>query len=493
MRNIFAGLITVFMLTSITGCGSRIDAFYETLDYALSNDNDVTLSQSELEALTYPANYARVNDGPRVVVGLGFDLHGDYHWLSQSGQALITRNGRIVKTEGLEHDIELLTNQSETDPLECLTGRSSGCKLQWHAKWQLGEGLLSNTIDIASGFRLVSERTLTLPSGEEVNVEHWEEVFSLGDERIVNTFDIDKETRRVVRSSQQIGQDNSAITLSMSELKPYQKDLRTAECEQSKTSDEKHLESSATDSLDNKVQVSVKVYKGTGDVASFRFGYQSPQRLTTVYQDALERLTSKERSLVLHNYSRIGTQALQQALDKRKQSVAQQLSQIRDSMRRTKRYELERAVNEIRNQLLSAPLFATYQRGFEWGRAHIKPQLNPLVSAEQGELLIHLYTEVPPKVTFGIDSQQSEKMWLMAPNGDIASQPTALFNRELSSYCYAFERLRPLSMNDSKRCVTDNGSLNNRLVGLSKAVINSEQLTQELAKLLSFYSVIEHD
>jgi hypothetical protein len=75
----------------------------------------VTLEQAASEP--YASLGVRIGDGSQMMIVLATDAGGDLLWTSKAKIAITTRNGRIVRTAGLPHNLDWITFNGRDDPL----------------------------------------------------------------------------------------------------------------------------------------------------------------------------------------------------------------------------------------------------------------------------------------------------------------------------------------------------------------------------------------
>lgn len=215
-------LITLLLVA----CGSRIDAVSDTIKYAAFGNADITLTKAQIAEKKYPLQYLTLEDQARIVLGLGFDDKGRYKWLSQSQEVLVTQNGRVVQTQGLEKDLEWVSNLAE-DPLACITKGNQNCATSWSAKVQVGNDLNATTEVVESHFKKTGQENLQMPDGTKLQTQLWSEKVVLPTGKTwTNTYWVEIETNRVVKSDQRISTQFPRARLE--EVKPYARDLETA-------------------------------------------------------------------------------------------------------------------------------------------------------------------------------------------------------------------------------------------------------------------------
>ncbi|ELA8134583.1 YjbF family lipoprotein [Vibrio parahaemolyticus] len=101
-------LIALPLLSSILGCTQKFNDVSATVQEAYGNYIDVELTPEEIEAVPYASAYLKICDQKQVFVVLAFaeqnPLTGNTQlkWVSADKAMVITENGHIVKTIGLQ-------------------------------------------------------------------------------------------------------------------------------------------------------------------------------------------------------------------------------------------------------------------------------------------------------------------------------------------------------------------------------------------------------
>ncbi|HCH1499072.1 TPA: YjbF family lipoprotein [Vibrio parahaemolyticus] len=102
-------LIALPLLSSIFGCTQKFNDVSATVQEAYGNYIDVELTPEEIEAVPYASAYLKIGDQKQVFVVLAFaeqnPLTGNTQlkWVSADKAMVVTENGHIVKTIGLQN------------------------------------------------------------------------------------------------------------------------------------------------------------------------------------------------------------------------------------------------------------------------------------------------------------------------------------------------------------------------------------------------------
>jgi hypothetical protein len=87
--------------------------FYKILQQSLKGSfGKLRVTPEQAAAIPYASMGYRENGGNESILILGTDTNGEQLWTSQLKVVIVTRDGRIVRTLGLEHDLSGLTARS---------------------------------------------------------------------------------------------------------------------------------------------------------------------------------------------------------------------------------------------------------------------------------------------------------------------------------------------------------------------------------------------
>ncbi|EAQ67260.1 putative regulator [Marinomonas sp. MED121] len=110
-------LITFLMLS---GCSQKFEDTFSTINTSINGYLDVDLSDSQLEKLQYDSVYVKINNGKQILMILALIENNketgqeQLKWVSADKVMLITENGRIVKTLGLNHNLVDLRKENSS-------------------------------------------------------------------------------------------------------------------------------------------------------------------------------------------------------------------------------------------------------------------------------------------------------------------------------------------------------------------------------------------
>lgn len=99
----------IFTLIFITSCGYvSFNQIRPSLELALFGADDININQEYIDAKSY--SFAKVKIGRTAVAILSLASIEDevFLWKSSNGIRIYTYHGKIIKTEGLNHDYEMI-------------------------------------------------------------------------------------------------------------------------------------------------------------------------------------------------------------------------------------------------------------------------------------------------------------------------------------------------------------------------------------------------
>lgn len=200
----------------LQACTQTQKGLEQTVMLAVNGPDDVTVTDDQVANLPYASLYARINEGPRIFVVLGYDEHAQQKWITQDKAMLVMQHGRLVKTLGLVNNLDDVSNLAQdplADPLHLQNDASWTRIVQWHEKAQV------RAASATSRFQRGDDAVLDI-AGERVPCRVWIETVrmeSLGAEW-QNTFWIDNRDGTVLQAHQMLAAD--AFPVNTTILKP---------------------------------------------------------------------------------------------------------------------------------------------------------------------------------------------------------------------------------------------------------------------------------
>jgi len=200
----------------LQACTQTQKGLEQTVIMAIEGPKDVTVTPQEIDALPYASLYARINDGPRIFVVLGYNENGQQKWITRDQSMLVTAHGRLIKTLGLPDNLMNVSNLQQ-DPLAKGLSLTNGQHWTRIVQWT-GQGKFQSAT-VSSTFERGDDEVLTI-AGNRIPCRVWHEALridSLGREW-QNTFWIDNSSGQVVQSRQMLAADTFPVEITI--LKP---------------------------------------------------------------------------------------------------------------------------------------------------------------------------------------------------------------------------------------------------------------------------------
>ncbi|WP_038158416.1 YjbF family lipoprotein [Trabulsiella guamensis] len=189
--------IIILLCLLLQACSASTKGLGQSLWDSLFGTPGVQLTDDDIRNMPYASQYMQLNGGPQLFVVLAFSENGQLKWVTQDQATLVTRHGRIIKTQ-LGGDNLLEVNNLQADPLtkpqQIVDGTSWTRTMGWTEHKQV------RYATARSEFHWEGTDTLTL-AGEETQVRVLEETVSTDQARWRNRYWIDDEGQ--IRQSEQ--------------------------------------------------------------------------------------------------------------------------------------------------------------------------------------------------------------------------------------------------------------------------------------------------
>lgn len=195
-------LLIPTLLLSLSACTAVTSEVRATIDYAFKDAENAELSQEKIDSFPYTSLYARWADSPRSLIVLGFvNNPDDWHFITAQNETLVLRNGRVIRTQGLNENLLAVSNL-QNDPLRCLVTNPTNCNTQWQRQYDIERKQAVVSRAVTSSFSVQNKTTLDLPIGP-VETTHVVETgeFTLRGDSFVNEFWLEDDGH-VVKSKQ---------------------------------------------------------------------------------------------------------------------------------------------------------------------------------------------------------------------------------------------------------------------------------------------------
>ncbi|MFW0767354.1 YjbF family lipoprotein [Trabulsiella odontotermitis] len=194
--------IIILLCLLLQACSASTKGLGQSLWDSLFGTPGVQLTDDDIQNMPYASQYMQLNGGPQLFVVLAFSENGQQKWVTQDQATIVTRHGRIIKTQ-LGGDNLLEVNNLQDDPLtkpnQIVDGASWTRTMGWTEHKQV------RYATARSEFRWEGTDTLTL-AGESTQVRVLEETVSTDQTHWRNRYWIDDEGQ-IRQSEQYLGEN----------------------------------------------------------------------------------------------------------------------------------------------------------------------------------------------------------------------------------------------------------------------------------------------
>ncbi|WP_165872675.1 YjbF family lipoprotein [Celerinatantimonas diazotrophica] len=194
---------------------------FQTIRDAMTTPSDVTISPAQLYKLPYAASYARLGDNARALIILASAKGDERLWVTKEKEALVTRHGRIIRTDDLKK-ANFSLHFTSADPLAGgLKGIAEHPKAEGFVDFMPG---YHYGLPFKAQYKVVGQQTISI-AGVQKQLTQVDESYSVPtlDFHTVNHYWLDSHGL-VWQSRQQYIPKLPAIHLTL--LKAYRQDLK---------------------------------------------------------------------------------------------------------------------------------------------------------------------------------------------------------------------------------------------------------------------------
>lgn len=143
----------------LIACSKEQKGMGDTLKLAVFGQPDVELTEQQVRDTPYASMYARLNEGSRIFVVLGFKEPQLLKWVTHDAASFTTTYyGRLVATSGLTDNLQQVTNL-EQDPLHNSKALTEG--MSWKRTLFWTEEQKPHSVTLTSVFHLKDNQPLT--------------------------------------------------------------------------------------------------------------------------------------------------------------------------------------------------------------------------------------------------------------------------------------------------------------------------------------------
>ncbi|KEY60040.1 YjbF family lipoprotein [Serratia sp. DD3] len=209
----YLSFLIIPLFLSLQGCSSAQKDVNDTIYHLLFESSDVELTDQEIQNLTTPSAYVRIDNELQIVMVLGAFENGEEKWVSQDRTLMVLRHGRVVKTLGWKDNLLSVSNldlDPLADPQRLVDGARWSYLLTWTEENQVRSG------HAESIFHRLEDKPLVI-GGKRQHYHFIEETVRIDDlgKSWVNRFWLDPQTGMVVKSEQFMGADYFPIEITI--------------------------------------------------------------------------------------------------------------------------------------------------------------------------------------------------------------------------------------------------------------------------------------
>jgi hypothetical protein len=205
----FCYSIIVILLVLLSSCSTTHQAYLRTLRLAIYEPPNISLQTNDIRQSPVDLIYVKKGDFPTIVLALAYIESGEYKWISADKTTLIEKNGRIIKTLALEHNLDFL-KADEDDPLgkiSAISNTTSWDRIIDFNKHYFGVQISSSFEIKGADILIIQEQNIETVLIEERVVVIDSDIRHFTQNTWLNQFWLNKTSGQVVRSKQKIMPD----------------------------------------------------------------------------------------------------------------------------------------------------------------------------------------------------------------------------------------------------------------------------------------------
>lgn len=109
----------IFIIIFITSCGNLPIAYiqnFSSVNNVVFGYKDFKITNDIFDSYEYSFIKVRFGRGPHSILILAYVNDGIYEWVGEDDVRIFTKNGRVIKTLGLENNLEIKDSRDELVP-----------------------------------------------------------------------------------------------------------------------------------------------------------------------------------------------------------------------------------------------------------------------------------------------------------------------------------------------------------------------------------------
>lgn len=138
IKPLWSSVLCVAALLSLPGCSGTLQAYKDTLSYAINPPAGVELTLAQVQQSSADLMYFRQGNQQRGALALAFVEHNQQKWISADKVLIVMQHGRIVRTAGLKSDLWHVA-ELDSDPLAKGVTALTAARWQTAVDWQHDE------------------------------------------------------------------------------------------------------------------------------------------------------------------------------------------------------------------------------------------------------------------------------------------------------------------------------------------------------------------
>jgi hypothetical protein len=190
----------------LASCSSTYEAYWRSLQLALKETPDLSLSNQQISESPADLIYFRMGERPQFILALAFIENGDYKWISEDRLMFVEKEGRIIKTLGFNYDLMQLSN-IDTDPIQ--GGIETTESSNWKPYVDIEDLTYGHTIDFTISSKSPTRLKLLETEFDTILIEevaHFDKkgLNSMGVESWVNQYWFETKSGKLLKTRQKL-------------------------------------------------------------------------------------------------------------------------------------------------------------------------------------------------------------------------------------------------------------------------------------------------
>ena len=119
MNGILSMIRILAVLLSLSSCGNLPIAYiqnFSSINDVVFGFEDYEITNQVFESYEYSFIKVRFGRGPHSILILAYINDGVYEWVGEDDVRIFTKNGRVIKTLGLQHNLEITDSRNDLLP-----------------------------------------------------------------------------------------------------------------------------------------------------------------------------------------------------------------------------------------------------------------------------------------------------------------------------------------------------------------------------------------